>query len=281
MKHKLTLMLLCLPCFLLGQEIRRADALVEPKIARRTISVGGENAQVAGMDNQSIQFAIDALEQSGGTVHLNPGTFEISSPVRLKSGVHLVGSGNETVLRRVSGVKSKFIVDADYGELKITVEDPEGFEIGMKVQVTDDHHKGCWAVSTAYITDIAENVIYVDQGMIRDYRSDLNGQITSSSSIIDVIEADHVSISNLSIDGYRAQNYFVDGCNNAGILIFRSNNILVDHVKVKDFNGEGISWQITENVTIQNCDISGSGNTGLHPGTGSPFSLIKDNNELC
>ena len=46
---------------------------------------------------------------------------------------------------------------------------------------------------------------------------------------------------------------------------------------MKDFNGEGISWQITENVTVKNSEISGSGNTGLHPGTGSPFSVIENN----
>lgn len=278
MKQILILLIFSIPLLLPAQEIRRADALVTPKIAKREITVGGVHAQIAGFDNQSIQFAIDALEHSGGTVILNPGEFEIKAPVRLKSNVHLVGSGKETVLRRVKGVQSRFIVDADYGELKITVEDPDGFEIGMKVQVTDDDHNGCWAVSTAYISDIADNVLYVDRGMIRDYRSDLHGLITSSSSVIDVVNAEFASLSNLDIDGNRDENYFVDGCNNAGILIFRSKNILVDRVEVKNFNGEGISWQITENVTIRDCDISGSGNTGLHPGTGSPFTVIKNNN---
>jgi nitrous oxidase accessory protein NosD len=47
---------------------------------------------------------------------------------------------------------------------------------------------------------------------------------------------------------------------------------------MKDFNGEGISWQITENITVRNSEVSGSGNNGLHPGTGSPFSVIENNN---
>jgi hypothetical protein len=45
-----------------------------------------------------------------------------------------------------------------------------------------------------------------------------------------------------------------------------------------DVNGEGITWQITENVTVRNCEISGCSNMGLHPGTGSPNSLIESNN---
>jgi len=256
---------------------KKADALVSPRIAERTIAVGGENANVSGFNNQSIQFAIDALENTGGTVYLNPGLYEIIAPVRLKSNVRVVGSGEETVLKRSKGVQTKYIIDADYGELKITVEKPDGFEIGMKVQVTDNENNGCWNVSTAYITDIADNVIYIDKGLIRDYRSDLNGLLSNASSVIEVFDAENSAISNLVIDGNRTENFFADGCNSAGVLIFRSRKIIIDNVHVRDFNGEGISWQITENVTVRNCEISGNGNTGLHPGTGSPFSVIENN----
>ena len=277
MRTYILLFILILPFCLYSQEVRKADALVSPKIAEREITVGGENADVSGFNNRSIQYAIDAIENTGGTVFLDPGNFEIVAPVRLKSNVNLVGSGEETVLKRGMGVQTKYVVDADYGELKITVENPDGFATGMKVQVIDDEKSGCWAVSTAYITDITDSVIYIDKGLIRDYRSDLNGIISNASSVIEVIEVENASVSNLVIDGNRSENFFADGCNSAGILIFRSRRIMVDNVRVREFNGEGISWQITEHVTVKNCEVSGSGNTGLHPGTGSPFSVIENN----
>jgi hypothetical protein len=277
MKRLIILCLLVNSYTLFAQELQKADALVSPKIAEREISVGGDDADISGFNMQSIQFAIDALELTGGTVILNPGIYTISAPVRLKSNVHLVGSGDDTVLKRDRGVQTKFVVDADFGELKLTVENTDGFEIGMKVQVSDDPNNGCWNVSTAYITDIEEDVIYIDKGLIRDYRSDQNGLLSNASSVIEVIEEENSSISNLVIDGMRSENFFADGCNSAGILILKSRWITVDGVRVKDFNGEGISWQITEHITIKNSEISGSGNTGLHPGTGSPFSIIENN----
>ena len=85
MKNAILLFILTIPCCLYAQETGKADALVSPRIAEREITVGGENADVSGFDNQSIQFAIDAIEQTGGTVFLNPGNFEIVAPVRLKS----------------------------------------------------------------------------------------------------------------------------------------------------------------------------------------------------
>ena len=278
MKNSILLLILVFPISLFAQDIEKADALVSPKIAECKITVGGINANISGFNNRSIQYAIDAIEHSGGTVMLNPGLYEIIAPVRLKSNVRLVGSGKETILKKSKGVQTKFIIDADYGELKLTVEKPDGFGIGMKVQVTDDVNIGCWNVSTAYITDIADNIIYIDKGLIRDYRSDLNGVISNSSSVIEIIDAVNSSVSNLVVDGNRLENFFADGCNSAGVLIFRSKNIVIDNIQVRDFNGEGISWQITENVTVKNCEISDNGNTGLHPGTGSPFSVIKNNN---
>ena len=284
MNRFIILCLLAIPYGLFAQEIEvaqesmEADALVTPRIANRELSVGGDDADITGFNNQSIQYAIDALEETGGCVVLNPGHYTISSPIRLKSNVHLVGSDDETVLQRDRGVRTKFVVDADFGELKLSVESTDGFEVGMKIQVSDDPNKGCWNVSTAYITDIVDDIIYIDKGLIRDYRSDLNGLISNTSSVIEVIEVENSSISNLVIDGMRSENFFADGCNSAGILIYKSKWIMVDSVRVKDFNGEGISWQITEHVTVQNSEIAGSGNTGLHPGTGSPFSIIENNN---
>jgi len=260
-----------------AQESKEADALVHPRIAEREITVGGAHAQIQGFDNMSIQLAVDALEESGGTVLLDPGVYTIFAPVRMKSGISLVGSGDETVLKKDKGVQARYIIDADYGELKLTVDHPEGFKIGMKVQVTDDSNASCWNVSTAYITDIKDNILYIDQGLIRDYRSDKNGLVSNASSVIEVIRAEHISISNLVIDGNREENYFADGCNSAGVLILRSRYVELNRVRVKDFNGEGISWQITEHISVRNCEVSGSGNTGLHPGTGSPFSVIEDN----
>jgi nitrous oxidase accessory protein NosD len=253
------------------------DALVSPKSSRKILTVGGPDADVPGFTNKFIQFAIDAVATTGGKVKLTDGTFDIQSPVHMRSNVDLEGSGPETILKKSDGVQTRFTVDADYGELKLTVENPRGFLPGMRIQVTDDESSSCWNVSTALITEINDNVIYIDSYLIRDYRADLNGLISNASSVIEVVNEENVTISNLTIDGNGKNNFKADGCNSAGILILKSKQVTVDKVHVMDFNGEGISWQITENVTIRNSEIEGSGNTGLHPGTGSPLTVIENN----
>lgn len=253
------------------------DALVKPKIPERIISVGSSTANIQGFTNQAIQTAIDALPVEGGTVKLDPGEFKIMAPVRMRSNVKLVGSGRETVLKRIDGFHSRFIIDADFGELKVTVEDPSGFKPGMSIQITNKTYSECWDVTVATITDIVGNTLYFDTYLIRDYDAELDGMVTNAGSCVSVQNSENILISDFTINGNKEKNDPLDGCNGGGIVIIKSKNITVDNIKVEEFNGEGITWQITENVTVRNSEISGCA-MGLHPGSGSPNSTIENNN---
>ncbi len=256
----------------------KIDALVSPLYQGSIITVGGEQTDIPGFSNKAIQLAVNALPEVGGVVKLSAGIFELKDAVRLRSNVNLMGEGYSTVLKSGEGVNSRLINDADIGELKLMVEDASGFEPGMSVQIWDDPQSSCWAVSAGTITDIKDQILYIDSYLIRDYRADKGGWVSNAVSGVLIMGAENVTVSNLVIDGNKAQAEPVDGCNGGGIAIIKSKNITVDNVHVKDFNGEGITWQITENVTIQNCEIEGSANIGLHPGTGSPKSKILNNN---
>jgi hypothetical protein len=50
----------------------------------------------------------------------------------------------------------------------------------------------------------------------------------------------------------------------------------VENVKVRRFNGDGFSWQITEDITVSGCEADGCGNIGFHPGTGSVRTKIEN-----
>ena len=170
------------------------DALVSPKKNGIILTVGGEQADVQGFSNMSIQLAVDALPVEGGTVKLDPGTFELKDGVRLRSNVNLTGSGPETILKRARGFKSRLIDDADYAELKLMVEDASGFEPGMSVQIWDEPQSGCWNVSAATITDIRDNILYIDSYLIRDYSADNDGWVSNAGSGILVKDAENVLV---------------------------------------------------------------------------------------
>lgn len=269
---------LCLACTCAAQPgDYEVDALVDPMVPAQVITVGAEGSDICGFTGQAVQYAVDLLPEAGGTVRMSPGVFSVTAPVRLKSNVRLEGSGTDTVLKIGDGVSTRFIVDADFGELKVTVEDPSGFEPGMALQVTDANHNSCWAVSTARITEIVDNVIYFDTGLVRDYRSDRNGIVSNATSAVEVVGAENVEMTGFTVDGNREKSSRMDGCRGAGVFLFKSKDVLIDNLLVKECNGEGISWQITEDVTVRHCEISHNANMGMHPGTGSPRTVIENN----
>jgi len=255
-----------------------SNPIVKPLKVNRVITVGGERADIRGFTSSAIQKAIDALIPfNGGTVKLTAGIFDISAPVNLISNMTLTGEGKETILRKINGFKTEFIVDADYGELVLTVKDPSGFKPGMGVQIFDEEQNGGWAVTTANIIDVQGNTIYIDNYLVRDYRADHNGIISNACSIVSAVNAKDVFISNLSIEGNKQTNDYLNGCRGGGVYLHKVKNAIVENVFVKDFDGDGISWQITEDIIIRNCEVIGCTNSGLHPGTGSPRSLIEGN----
>ena len=250
--------------------------VVKVKKEEKTITVGGEKADITGFTSQAIQTAVEAVHNlGGGTVKLMPGNYAISGPVRLYSNISLVGSGPSTLLKKIKGIKSKMAVDVGYGELQATLEDASGFAPGMGIQIHDARQKGGWDATTAVITAIEGNTIYFDNYTVRDYATANGGLVSNACPLIQAIEAENVTISDLSVDGNMAENEAMDGCRGGAIYLHKVKKALVERVNVKNFASDGISWQITEDVTVRNCEISGCANAGLHPGTGSPRTTIE------
>jgi Right handed beta helix region len=257
-----------------------AASVVHPLVEVKKITVGGTNADIHGFTSDAIQTAVDAIHNNGksGTILLLPGIYDIIAPVRLYDNISLVGSGTGTVLKKCKGFRSTFALDADYGELQVTVTDASGFKPGMGVCIFDEGQRSGWDLTTARITSIKGNVISIDDYLLRDYHADKKGIISNSCSVISAVGAENVRIENLTVDGSRESNDMIDGCRAGGIYLHKVHKAIIDNVIVRNFNCDGISWQITEYVTVRNCEIYGCANSGLHPGTGSPFTLIEGNN---
>jgi hypothetical protein len=254
-------------------------SIVSPALPEKTITVGSSKADIQGYTSEAIQTAIDALHNTSnsGTVLLLPGNYEITAPVRLYDNISLVGSGKTTILKKCKGFRSAFALDADYGELQVTVTDASGFKKGMGVAIYDEGQRSGWDLTTAKITDIKGNTLFIDNYLVRDYHADKKGTLSNSCSVISAVDASNISISNLTVDGSKETNDMIDGCRAGGIYLHKVRKALVDNVIVRNFNCDGISWQITEYVTVRNCELYGNANSGLHPGTGSPFTTIEGN----
>jgi parallel beta-helix repeat protein len=238
--------------------------------------VGVSKGDLVGSTNAVIQQAIEAAAAwGGGTVELGPGVYTLYDSVKLRRNIHLVGSGPDTILRKCDGSASGFAVDADYGQAKVTAADPSGFCPGMGVVVTDDRSDG-WGTTVATILHVQGNVLSLDRGFVSDYNGDEGGIVYNAFPPISGIDIDGVTVDGICVDGNKASNRMINGCVGGGIYLHRARRCRIANCVVKDFNGDGISFQITQDITVEGCEVTGITGLGLHPGTGSARPIIRN-----
>ena len=69
---------------------------------------------------------------------------------------------------------------------------------------------------------------------------------------------------------------YLDGCRGGRIYYYNSRNGVVRDCVARNYNGDGISFQITENIQVINCESFGHAGFGVIPATGSDRPLVKD-----
>ncbi len=240
------------------------------------VKVGINKGDFLGDTNVAIQQALNACgDYGGGVVEIGPGIYTLWDSLRLHRNVRLVGSGPDTVLRKCDGVKSGLEVDADYGQMKVTAKDGSGFHAGMGVVVNDDRAGG-WIDTVGTITLVQGNVIYLNTRFVMDYDADAGGIIYNSFPLIAGLDVDSVVIEGLHLDGNRATNRPINGCVGGGIYLHRARQCRLADCIVRDFAGDGLSFQITQDITIERCEVIHATGLGLHPGTGSVRPIVRN-----
>lgn len=247
-------------------------------MSERIITVGPKDADVVGTDNRALQIAVDALAvQGGGTVRVLPGVYHMKDSLRLRSGVNVVGAGPDTLLRKCDGFRSPLFIDADYGQLKVTPLDVSGFQEGMGISVLDRRHGDGWYVTVTSISRIEGATLHVSDYLVMDYNAEDGGLVTNAFSVVSGIDVEDVRVEGLAVDGNKDTNDRLNGCRGGGIYLHRAKRCQVVNCVVRDFNGDGISFQITQDILVEGCECTGCTGLGMHPGTGSARPIVRRN----
>jgi parallel beta-helix repeat protein len=61
----------------------------------------------------------------------------------------------------------------------------------------------------------------------------------------------------------------LNGCRGAGIFLYRGFGTVIENCTVRNYNGDGISFQQSNDVIVSGCLSEDNSQLGLHPGSGS------------
>jgi parallel beta-helix repeat protein len=66
----------------------------------------------------------------------------------------------------------------------------------------------------------------------------------------------------------------VDGCRHSGIYLFECADVAIRRCAVRDYNGDGIRFQVSRDITFEECVAENNAGLGLHPGSGSSRPVV-------
>jgi len=247
-----------------------------PMKDRPRVTVGLKDANIVGSDNRALQAALDYVSSlGGGDVEIGAGEFLMRDSLHLRANVTVRGQGAKTILRKAKGYVSPLAVDGDYGEEQITVKDPAGFEVGDGVAIWDKGSGG-FHTTVARITGRNGNTFSISLPLNSDCMVDGSAKAATVFPVISGYHLEGARVENLTIDGNKDENIHLNGCRGAGIFLYRCPGAVVERCAVRNYNGDGISFQQCNDVTVLHCVSENNASLGLHPGSGSQRPTVRN-----
>jgi hypothetical protein len=255
------------------------DTAVEPDWAQRlTVTVGPDNADLKGANDRVLQAAVDYVARlGGGSVLVQPGTYRLRNAIYLQSKVRLAGSGPGAVLIKEPSTTTPLAEDSDWYDQEVTVLDPKGFEIGDGVCLRAKNvGTGANIVLKRTLVSRLGNRFKLDRPLRENLWKLGHATISTLFPILSGENLSDVTIENLTLEGNREHNDNLDG-NYAGCIFLQDcNRITIRGVQARNYNGDGISWQICHDVLVEDCVSEHHTGLGLHPGSGSQRPMIRN-----
>jgi len=240
------------------------------------IAVGPAGADLVGNDNRVLQAAVDYIAGlGGGVVEIGEGEYTMRDSLHLRSNVTVRGVKGKTILRKAPGVACALALDGDYGEEQITVTDPAGFAVGCGVAVWDKGAGG-FHTTVARITGRNGNTFSIDKPLGADCMVANGAQAATVFPVVSAYHTEEARIEDLVIEGGKEANVQLNGCRGAGIFLYRAFGTTISGCTVRNYNGDGISFQQSNDVTVTDCVSEDNAVLGLHPGSGSQRPTVRN-----
>jgi nitrous oxidase accessory protein NosD len=175
-------------------------------------------------------------------------------------------------------VTTKLSADSDWYDQEITLADAKGFQVGdgICLRAKNPHHGGATVIKRTLVAR-SGNRFKLDKGLRENLWGDGKPTVATLFPILSGEYITNVVIENLTLDGNKANNGELDG-NYAGCIFMQDcADIAIRKVIAHDYRGDGISWQICHDVTVEKCESRNHTGLGLHPGSGSQRPVIREN----
>jgi parallel beta-helix repeat protein len=245
---------------------------------RLVLTVGQDNGDLRGSDDKVIQAGIDYLQgMGGGTLRILPGVYELRNAIHLRPHTVLKGSGDKTVLRKAASVVTTLSRDSDWFEYGVQVSDANGFVPGGGIMLRSKTGPGDWQydVLRATITGLEGNVMLLDRLTTENFWTKKNATAATIFPLLTAEDVDDVEIADLVLEGNGDNNAHINGNFSGAVFIQSCNRWRFTNVLARNYNGDGFSFQVCDDIQFRHCRALNNADLGFHPGSGSQRPLFR------
>ena len=250
-------------------------AMHSPMKDRPRITVGLRDADIVGADNQALQAAVDYIAGlGGGVVEIGEGQYRMQDSLHLRSFVTVRGTRGKTILRKAPAAQSPLALDGDYGEEQVTLVRADGFRVGFGLAVWDNQSGG-FHTTVARITGRNGNTLSIDTPLNADCQVANKAQAATVFPVVSGYHLEGARIEDLIIEGNKEENVSLNGCRGGGIFLYRGFGTVIEHCLVRNYPGDGLSFQQSNDVLVEDCVSEDNAGLGIHPGSGSQRPVVR------
>jgi parallel beta-helix repeat protein len=266
-----------------GQEITAGQPVTTTNRPMRdrqdlVMTVGQTEGDLQGNDDKIIQAGIEYLHRvGGGTLHILPGVYNLRNAIYLHPNITLRGSGENTILRKSDGVVTNLSRDSDWFEYGVQVEDVNGFVAGGGIMLRSKTGAADWQydVLRATVTAVHGDVLYLDRLTKENFWIEKEATAATVFPILTAENVDNVVVEDMVLDGNRDNNEHINGNYSGGVFIQHCNKWRFKNVISRNYNGDGFSFQVCDDIRFQNCQAINNTDLGFHPGSGSQRPVFR------
>ncbi|MHC4425107.1 MAG: right-handed parallel beta-helix repeat-containing protein [Planctomycetota bacterium] len=236
------------------------------------LTVGQTEGDLQGKDDKIIQAGIEYLNRvGGGTLRILPGVYNLRNAIYLRPNITLQGSGERTVLRKANSVVTDLARDSDWFEYGVHVNDIKGFVPGGGIMLRSKTGEGDWQydVLRATVTAIHGDVVFLDRLTEENFWLEKDATAATIFPLLTAENVDNVAVEDIVLDGNRDENEHINGNFAGAVFIQHCNRWSFKNVTSRNYNGDGFSFQVCDDIRFLNCRAINNSDLGFHPGSGT------------
>jgi len=261
----------------IGREVTKTNRPMRNR-QDMVLTVGQNEGDLQGNDDKTIQAGIEYLNRvGGGILHILPGIYNLRNAIYLHPNITFRGSGTDTILRKCDSVVTKLVRDSDWFEYGVQVEDINGFVPGGGVMLRSKKGPGDWQydVLRATVTAIEGDVLYLDSLTKENFWIENDATAGTVFPILTAENVDNVIVEDIVLDGNRDKNEHINGNFSGGVFIQYCNKWRFKNVISRNYNGDGFSFQVCDDIQFESCQAINNADLGFHPGSGSQRPVFR------